>query len=561
MRKMSLYKKVIVIGCGKIVGKIIETVFERKKDYGYTVEYVEYEIEPFGISRGICKDLGISSYQIEDKILLEGFFKNIKEKCLIISASNNYLFPAVITEDPHYTIINFHNALLPKFPGRNAPSWAIFEGEKETGITWHYVTDRVDGGDIIIQKKCSIGSDIRAYELAEELMCLAYEGFYEKFDEIIEDKVSVKKQDTGDKRRMYRSTDYPANCQFSMDDSTEYIYRLLRAVDYGKYGIFPQVTTIYQQKKIKILRYRKILSEKMEEKPGVLYIPFNDEFSLRLAWTEMSENFEGGVIPDVEFFYELLDQVKRANRKYLSNYFPDQDVLLKAVEENGAIYVYKKNEYLNIWLQKKYFKRMYYFIADPSYYKVSDDVAVDICDVFCKNFDEVTENRILLHAGMRKYATYVKWICNTPVLVDSKSWDDLQMVEEDDGNLFKSNLYRYFDKFSDLLPDENEWDDFVVNKHFIGIHDIYRDVLAAGMVYSKRGAVITEDYVFVISDYRGRGLSKVLHNTLYEKYSSEKIRYIAWIRADNQKSINLHKNYGYKKQNQLKYTFIKSNNI
>ena len=309
MRKMSLYKKVIVIGCGKIVGKIIETVFERKKDYGYTVEYVEYEIEPFGISRGICKDLGISSYQIEDKILLEGFFKNIKEKCLIISASNNYLFPAVITEDPHYTIINFHNALLPKFPGRNAPSWAIFEGEKETGITWHYVTDRVDGGDIIIQKKCSIGSDIRAYELAEELMCLAYEGFYEKFDEIIEDKVSVKKQDTGDKRRMYRSTDYPANCQFSMDDSTEYIYRLLRAVDYGKYGIFPQVTTIYQQKKIKILRYRKILSEKMEEKPGVLYIPFNDEFSLRLAWTEMSENFEGGVIPDVEFFYELLDQV------------------------------------------------------------------------------------------------------------------------------------------------------------------------------------------------------------------------------------------------------------
>lgn len=294
MRNVSLYKKVIVIGYGKITGKIIELVSKRKEDYGYSVEYVEHEIEPFGVSRGICNDLGIPFYRIEDRKVLTEFFENIKEKCLIISASNNYLFPSVLTDDPHYTIINFHNALLPKFPGRNAPSWAIFENEKVTGITWHYVTNKVDGGDIIIQKSCDIDSDIRAYRLADELMCLAYEGFVEKFEEIIEDRVVAKKQKITSKRKLYKSTDYPGNCQFKMEDSGEHIYRLLRAVDFGKYGIFPPVTTIYQQKRIKILRYHKISSEKIEEKPGILYVPLSEKKILKLAWIEITESYGGG---------------------------------------------------------------------------------------------------------------------------------------------------------------------------------------------------------------------------------------------------------------------------
>ena len=47
-------------------------------------------------------------------------------------------------------------------------SWAIYMGERESGITWHYVNAGIDEGSIIIQKRCEIGPDTKAYELAEQ---------------------------------------------------------------------------------------------------------------------------------------------------------------------------------------------------------------------------------------------------------------------------------------------------------------------------------------------------------------------------------------------------------
>ena len=287
---MNVYEKVIVIGYGKITGEIIRLVHRHQEEYAYTVIYIEHETELFGTSRKICENLGIDCYKIADKKELTDYFQGIAGRCLIISASNNYLFPKILTENPQYTILNFHNALLPKFPGRNAPSWAIYEEERETGITWHYVTEQVDGGDIIVQKKCRIDPDIRAYELAEKLMQLAYEGFCEKFSEIIENKAVAIKQQVSKNRKIYKSTDCPGNCTFCIEDSPEYIYRLLRSVDYGKYPIFPQVTTIYQGKKVKIVRYGKIPKEKMKEKKGSWYLPLDTQYTLKLSWIEMEND-------------------------------------------------------------------------------------------------------------------------------------------------------------------------------------------------------------------------------------------------------------------------------
>lgn len=283
---MSIYEKVIVIGHGKIAGEVIEHVYKSQKKYNYSMVYIAHEKTSFKSAVGICGRLHVPYYTIEDEKELTCYFSHAASRCLVISAGNHYLFPEIVTENPNVTIINFHNALLPEFPGRNAPSWAIFENEKETGITWHYVMRQVDAGDIIIQKKCRITPDIRAYELTEKLMRLAYEGFSEKFDEIIENRAMVKRQILPVKRRIYKSTDIPGMCRFNLDDSPEYIYRLLRAVDYGKYNIFPQVTTQHQRKEIRINRYRKVLSNAIEEKAGRLYLPLDEKYLLRLSWSE-----------------------------------------------------------------------------------------------------------------------------------------------------------------------------------------------------------------------------------------------------------------------------------
>lgn len=56
-------------------------------------------------------------------------------------------------------IINMHPSLLPAFAGkmdRQVHQAVLEEGVQETGCTVHYVTEEVDGGPILLQKKCEV---------------------------------------------------------------------------------------------------------------------------------------------------------------------------------------------------------------------------------------------------------------------------------------------------------------------------------------------------------------------------------------------------------------------
>lgn len=281
----EMFQKIIVIGYGKVTGEVLRYTKGRQNDFKYQMLFIEHEIRPFSVTQKICQEQDIPYLRLEDKKELAAYFQAVQEKTLIISASNNFLFPRELVEKENITIMNFHNALLPDYPGRNAPSWVIYAGEETTGITWHYVTAGVDEGDIIIQKKCEIGADTKAYELAEKLMNLAYEAFAECFDAVMEERVNVEPQGFAVNRKMYRSNETPSDGFFEMERAPEEIYRLLRSVDYGKNDIFPRMQTIINGKRVEILRYRKIPAAKRKEEEGnFLYLPLDAGTLLKLKY-------------------------------------------------------------------------------------------------------------------------------------------------------------------------------------------------------------------------------------------------------------------------------------
>jgi methionyl-tRNA formyltransferase len=55
--------------------------------------------------------------------------------------------------------INYHPSLLPKYRGGNAIPWALICGEKETGVSIHYIDEGVDTGDIVLQESVPIDPD------------------------------------------------------------------------------------------------------------------------------------------------------------------------------------------------------------------------------------------------------------------------------------------------------------------------------------------------------------------------------------------------------------------
>lgn len=281
------FAKIYVIGYGRVTGEVIEKLSELKGKYDYNLEYIEYEVHEFNQALKFCVEHDISYMTEPNKQKLTELFMAIEDTALIISASNNYLFPEKLLAKDNIKVINFHNALLPKFPGRNAPSWVIYEGEKETGITWHYVNKDVDAGNIIVQKSSEIGEDTKAYELADTLMKLATEGFCECIEDVLNNKAQTKTQEVVESRRIYKSKEVPGNATFDMMDDAEDIYRLLRTIDYGKNDIFPQAQTIIDERKVRILRYKRIPAEKITAKENVRFLEFKNGDLLQLKYAEI----------------------------------------------------------------------------------------------------------------------------------------------------------------------------------------------------------------------------------------------------------------------------------
>ncbi|MBK9031693.1 MAG: phosphoribosylglycinamide formyltransferase [Myxococcales bacterium] len=66
-------------------------------------------------------------------------------------------------------IVNTHPALLPAFPGVDAPAQALAHGAKVSGVTVHFVDDGVDTGPIIAQRAVAVRADDDAAALHQRI--------------------------------------------------------------------------------------------------------------------------------------------------------------------------------------------------------------------------------------------------------------------------------------------------------------------------------------------------------------------------------------------------------
>lgn len=80
--------------------------------------------------------------------------------------------------------VNIHPSLLPKYRGSTPIDWALFNKEKETGITAHLAVKEVDKGDILIQKTVLIEMDDNKQTLTQKLIDLSADVIRQLLDDI-----------------------------------------------------------------------------------------------------------------------------------------------------------------------------------------------------------------------------------------------------------------------------------------------------------------------------------------------------------------------------------------
>ena len=105
---------------------------------------------------------------IQEKKLLK-FLKKEKINFVCLAGFMKILSKDFITKFEGQ-IINIHPSLLPKYKGLNTHLRAISNKDKFAGCTVHHVTDKLDSGKIILQKKVKISSKDNPTSLAKKVL-------------------------------------------------------------------------------------------------------------------------------------------------------------------------------------------------------------------------------------------------------------------------------------------------------------------------------------------------------------------------------------------------------
>lgn len=214
----------------------------------------------------LFEEKNINDNQFVDEV------RNELKPDLIISVNFDQIFKKEIINIPEKGCINIHASLLPKYRGRAPLNWAILKGEKETGVTVHYINEGIDTGQIILQEIIDIKKTDYIDDILEKVKG-KYPEMINKAVELIEnDKVEPveQKKENGS----YYGKRTSADGLIDWSQSVTNIYNLIRAVSHPYPGAF----TYLGDEKVFIWRAEVEAETANNEQPGKVIEKDDDSF-------------------------------------------------------------------------------------------------------------------------------------------------------------------------------------------------------------------------------------------------------------------------------------------
>jgi len=220
--------------------------------------------------------------------------KEVKATLQVIVAFR--MLPKIVWEIPIYGSFNLHASLLPSYRGAAPIHWAIINGEEKTGVTTFFIDEKIDTGEIILQKEILIHKDEIVGELHDRLMILGASLVSETVSNIRDNKVSTKKQPKIDIKIAPKL--FPENCKINWEDSLDSIYNHIRGLN-----PFPAAWSEMNNNGITTVKIYKVRKEKVAHTEIIKTIKTSKE--------EIKIAVKGG--------YIYIDQLKISGKKKLDS--------------------------------------------------------------------------------------------------------------------------------------------------------------------------------------------------------------------------------------------------
>lgn len=158
---------------------------------------------------------------------------------------------------------NLHGSLLPHYRGRAPANWVLVNGETQTGVTLHQMTEKADAGPIVAQQTVAISQADTALTLHHKLTQAAKALLAEQLPKIKSDNVTLTPQNEAQATYFGRRT--AADGEIDWQCSAKQIYDLVRAVTEPYPGAF----TYVGERKL-IIWQSKMIEQASAKAPGTI---------------------------------------------------------------------------------------------------------------------------------------------------------------------------------------------------------------------------------------------------------------------------------------------------
>lgn len=255
--------KIVFMGTPDFAVAILEKLLEKKIK---VVGVITAPDRPAGRGRKL-NESAVKKFALKNDLVLlqptnlkdEGFISDLKAlgaDLQIIVAFR--MLPKVVWDMPKLGTFNLHASLLPDYRGAAPINWAIMNGEEKTGVTTFFLDDKIDTGEIILQKETNIGNNETVGALHDKLMYLGSDLVIETLELIATKKIKTTTQPEKVAKSAYKI--HTETCKINWNDDLDKIGNLIRGLN-----PYPAAWTTLQNEgqetKIKIFDIEKDFTE------------------------------------------------------------------------------------------------------------------------------------------------------------------------------------------------------------------------------------------------------------------------------------------------------------
>ncbi|WGH27427.1 MAG: methionyl-tRNA formyltransferase [Candidatus Bostrichicola ureolyticus] len=139
------------------------------------------------------------------------------------------MLPQQVWSLPILGTFNLHASLLPQYRGAAPIQWAIINGETETGLTTFFLDDKIDTGDILLQRKITIGIKETAGNLSNRMAYMGSDLVIDTLKGLVNKNIKAIPQKKEYNLKMAPKI-YKKDCRIDWNLSIDFIFNKIRGL-------------------------------------------------------------------------------------------------------------------------------------------------------------------------------------------------------------------------------------------------------------------------------------------------------------------------------------------